>query len=155
MIIEIKGDIIKALEEKDIDILAHGCNCRNGFGSGIAGQLAKRIPESKIAYHQLYKMGKAKLGNVQYVNTPKGIVANCMTQDKYGNARKNGEVHLDYEALDIVLKKLKKKALEGKRVGIPQIGCGLAGGDWDKVKKMIEDIFQDTQIFVYYFGGKK
>ena len=155
MIKEFNGDIIKALKMGEIDILAHGCNCQNRFGYGIAGQIAKQIPVAKKAYHKLYDQGKVKLGVVQYVKTEFGIVANCMTQYRYGNARKNGEVYLDYPALEKVLNYLYKKSKEGKKVGLPEIGCGLAGGDWDRVKEMIARIFHDQEVYVYHYPGGK
>lgn len=147
----IRGDIIKALKNKEIDILAHGCNCRNGFGSGIAGQLAIQAPKAKNAYHQFYKEGKAKLGNVQFVESEIGTIANCMTQLNYGNAQRTGIVYLDYRALYDVLVILKEQAKRGKKVGIPKIGCGLAGGDWNLVKNMIDDVFVGEEIYVYIY----
>jgi hypothetical protein len=37
-------------------------------------------------------------------------------------------------------------------VGIPFIGCGLAGGDWRIVEKIINEIFKNRTIYVYYLN---
>ena len=34
-------------------------------------------------------------------------------------------------------------------IAIPKIGCGLAGGDWEKVKVIIEDVFSEYDVVVY------
>lgn len=32
-------------------------------------------------------------------------------------------------------------------VGVPaRIGCGIAGGDWDKVQRIIHDVYDDSGI---------
>lgn len=40
-----------------------------------------------------------------------------------------------------------------KELAMPQIGCGLDGLSWDKVEKMIKQVFQETdvEITVYKF----
>jgi hypothetical protein len=34
-------------------------------------------------------------------------------------------------------------------INIPKIGCGLAGGSWDIVSDIIDDVFKDKEITVY------
>jgi O-acetyl-ADP-ribose deacetylase (regulator of RNase III) len=47
--------------------------------------------------------------------------------------------------------KLLKKDFSGKRIGLPQIGAGLAGGDWNIISKIIEDELkgEDVTIVIY------
>ena len=42
----------------------------------------------------------------------------------------------------------------GKKIGLPyKIGCGLAGGDWNVVEKMIVDILDPVcEVFIYEFN---
>ena len=50
----------------------------------------------------------------------------------------------------------KKQPEKGYSVSIPyNIGCGLAGGDWNIVSKMIEEIFGQSSIdcVLYKYGG--
>jgi hypothetical protein len=32
---------------------------------------------------------------------------------------------------------------------MPRIGCGLAGGDWSTVEKIINDSLPDIDVYVY------
>ena len=39
-----------------------------------------------------------------------------------------------------------------KTVAFPWgIGCGLAGGDWNIVKPMIENVFENTEVEIQYW----
>ncbi len=54
---------------------------------------------------------------------------------------------------------LKKVALEARRlrasVHMPRIGCGLAGGDWQTVAKIVEEelVNADLPVTVYDFSA--
>ena len=53
-----------------------------------------------------------------------------------------------YSNLSTVLKHLANtmKAMGFKRLAIPTIGCGIDGLDWGKVKQIIEEVFECTDI---------
>lgn len=145
MIIYVKGDLFKAPQ----DILAHGCNCLGGYGSGVAGLMAKIHPSSKEAYLKKHQSSGWKLGDVQYVKSNDKIIANCATQYAYGSP-KSGTIFCDYSAIEKVMINLKNIADTKKMsIAIPKIGAGLAGGDWNKIESIINSIFKDTEIFVY------
>ncbi len=40
-------------------------------------------------------------------------------------------------------------------VGMPRIGCGLAGGDWAVVEKILNRIFGPRLIYVYDFNPRE
>jgi hypothetical protein len=61
------------------------------------------------------------------------IVVNAYTQ--YGFGKKKSPV--DYDAITMIMRKMNHE-FKGKHIGIPYlIGCGLAGGDWNKIKEII------------------
>lgn len=64
----------------------------------------------------------------------------------------NGQVYLNYRALKEGLYYLNKEFKEEgiKTVALPKIGCGLAGGDWEKVSKIIKTTLKDVKVKVYY-----
>jgi O-acetyl-ADP-ribose deacetylase (regulator of RNase III) len=39
----------------------------------------------------------------------------------------------------------------GKHIGLPQIGAGLAGGDWNKIKKIIQDELKDCKVTIVIY----
>ncbi|PUB35722.1 hypothetical protein C8J95_101403 [Elizabethkingia sp. YR214] len=59
-----------------------------------------------------------------------------------------------YEAVEICLKKLAEEALNlNAVVCMPRIGCGLAGGNWEKIEQIIIRtlIHRKVDVCVYDF----
>jgi len=62
------------------------------------------------------------------------VVVNAYTQFMYGTNHADGvSKPLDYEALTLCLRKMNH-IFKGKHIGLPLIGCHLAGGVWDYTK---------------------
>lgn len=78
------------------------------------------------------------------------IIAHIFGQLSYGR----GRVFTDYEALKWGLELIKTSAITNRRsIALPYgIGCGLAGGNWNDVNKMIESIFEDYEVTIYKLG---
>lgn len=141
----VKGDLL----DSSADFICHGCNAVGGFGSGVAGQIAKRYPRARNAYIERHLELGHSLGDVQFVyRFDRGgkYIVNCITQKEY---LPRGICHANYEAIETCLKKVKEYA-NGRSVAIPKIGAGLAGGDWQIIEKIINKVFDDREILVYY-----
>lgn len=140
-----EGCLIKALESGEINVIGHQANCFNVMKRGVASALSKRWVAVERADCSTIKGSKKKLGTMTYALVPEGIIFNL-----YGQYHWDKEKPLygtNYEALNHSLI-LMKKHLEGigpKKIGFPLIGCGLAGGDWDVVEKLINNTFNDTE----------
>jgi hypothetical protein len=66
-------------------------------------------------------------------------VVNSYTQYHYGRNHKDGvQTPIDYEALTLCMRKLNH-TFKGKRIGLPKIGAGLAGGIWSIDELSIHD----------------
>lgn len=147
MIKYVQGDLFQASE----DILAHGCNCRNGFGSGVAAGMAKKYPKAKAYFHDKFEEDGWKLGDVQFVqlvDKDHKWVANCATQYAY---LPRGIKHADYDAIRTAMTKVKEFAKsKNMSIAIPKIGAGLAGGDWADIEKILQEVFSDYDVTVYY-----
>lgn len=145
MINYIKGDLF----DTDADIIAHGCNCRGGYGSGVAKTMADKYPKARHYYLDKHDDDGWELGDVQYVTQRDGkIIANCATQDGY---MPRNVCHADYGAIRKCMELVKDFAKgNGYKVAIPKIGAGLAGGDWTKIEKILNDVFSDYDVTVYY-----
>lgn len=138
-----KGDLFNT----NCQIIAHGVNCSGGFGSGVAGQIARLFPFAKTCYLAKHHGEKWHLGDIQFVECSKEnkIIANCATQFYYG---KNG-VYVDYPAVGKCFSKLLDYAEENNLgVAMPKIGCGLAGGEWSEVCKIIQQAMQNRKVYV-------
>jgi O-acetyl-ADP-ribose deacetylase (regulator of RNase III) len=142
----VKGDLF----ESGADIIAHGCNCVGGFGSGVAGQIAKRYPRVRNAYLERHEELGWELGDVQFVYAELGkglYIANCATQKEY---YPRDRVHADYDAIRTAMTRVKQWAKgQGKSVAIPKIGAGLAGGDWNRIEAILKEVFDDYDVTVY------
>jgi len=79
------------------------------------------------------------------------IVVNSYTQYNYGKNHKDGVAKpIDYEALTLCLRKINK-TFAGKHIGLPKIGAGLAGGDWNRIKKIIQTELKDMKVSVVIY----
>ena len=155
---EIKGDLIKLALAGEFDVVVHGCNCFCTMGAGIAPQMAKAFGCDKFADEAPHQKGNIdKLGNINwepvYVRNDDEplYVVNAYTQYSYGMNHIDGKNKpLDYDALSLCLKKINHQ-FKGLHIGLPQIGCGLAGGNWNAVKHLIQFHLEDCDVTVVIY----
>ena len=134
-----KGDAT-APQAEGPKIIAHVCNDRGGWGKGFVMALSRRWPEPEAAYRAWYKArdrGGFALGGVQFVQVgPDLWIANMVAQ--HGMAAQAGIPPIRYEAVEACLDKVAEKALAlGASVHMPRIGCGLAGGKWERIEPLL------------------
>ena len=140
-----KGDLVR--DAKNVDIIAHGCNCFCIMGAGIAKQIKLTFPGAYYSDLKTKAGDKDKLGKyTKYQVTDGPLILNCYTQ--YGiNGPKSGEIDVDYDAIQCAMERIKKN-YPGKRIAMPLIGAGLAGGSWDIIEKIIEDSLSGEDITI-------
>lgn len=142
----IKGDLLRA----EVDIIAHGCNCKQTMAAGIAVPIVREFQQAESA-DRAFKPQKPeeRLGLIDIVKVPGWnirFVVNCYTQLGFGTG-----LQISYPAIRKCMEQLHDFALKNKySVGIPKIGAGLGGGDWKKIEEIINDVFSDMEIKVYY-----
>lgn len=150
----IKGDLVKLFSMGTFDVIIHGCNCLNTMGAGIAKQIKERYPEAYQADLRTIKGDKTKLGTFTFAGHLKesknNFIINAYTQYDY-----RGYKPVDYRAIESVFIKLNDwYVLKDKRIGIPKIGAGLAGGDWDVIKEIIDRVTPNLDITLVEWDGK-
>ena len=91
------------------------------------------------------------LGGLQCVEAEPDLwVANMIAQSGVRPAK--GVPPIRYGALETCLHKLQQHAVKRQAsVHMPRIGCGLAGGSWDKVEPLIQKLLGDLDVTVYDF----
>lgn len=144
MIKYVKGDLIKAALDGNVDVIVHGANCFTTMGAGIALQIRNKFPEAFDEDLKTVSGDRKKLGKISYVKIKDLYIINAYTQYTYWNPNDM----LSYDAIKSCMKEVKK-LVSGKRIGLPKIGAGLARGNWNKIEKIIEDELSDEQVFVY------
>lgn len=164
MITYLKGDATSPIEPGKKFII-HICNCNNGFGKGFVLALKNKWPKVEQAYRSLFKnVSQEKwldlLGLVQIVKVDADLyVVNMIAQKGYGKNNQNKhktdepdtEIPLQYDALKECLENVAKCAVDYdiSSIHMPRIGCGLAGGTWDKVGPIVEETLERLKVFVY------
>jgi len=148
---EIKGDLIKLALAGEFDVIAHGCNTFCTMGAGIAPQMAAAFGCDKFPLEGAEHKGDVnKLGNIDFKYVESGFIGftviNAYTQFGFGANHEGGiSKPLDYTALELCFKKMNH-LFRGKHIGLPWIGCGLAGGNIHKVRAMIRTQFKDCAV---------
>lgn len=136
----VRGDATTP-QGKGVKVIAHVCNDLGGWGKGFVLALSRRWPEPEAAYRRWHRE-RAKndfgLGAVQLVPVdPYVWVANLVGQRGIRTGRSTG-APVRYEAIDAGLAALGEHALRlGASVHMPRIGCGLAGGRWERVEPLV------------------
>lgn len=129
-----KGNLLDLAEAGEFDVIVHGCNCFNIMGGGIAREIAGKYPSAARVDRSTKYGDYNKLGNWSEYDTGRFMIMNCYTQ--YNMSK--GEDVFEYTAFELILQKLSY-AHGNKRIGLPYIGMGLAGGDKERIMKMLED----------------
>ncbi len=140
----VKGNLLEVTH----GVLAHQVNCVGVMGAGVARQVADKYPVVYAEYKRLCRERSANelLGTVQIVQVNNLRIANVFGQRGYGR----GQRHTNYVALRLALTRLAETMMPGERISFPYgIGCGLAGGDWDVVSQIIEDVFGGFRVYLY------
>ena len=145
MITNLKGNLLTMFKRGSFDAIVHGSNCFHVMGAGIAGQIATEFPEALEA-DKLSRLGDIdKLGSYTVANTKFGYIMNGYTQYHPGREDKSRL----YASIDKLFKTLGKDAFpSGYVVGIPMIGSGIAGGNWNEIREIIKPYTEDISIVV-------
>jgi len=135
-------------------IICQQVNCMGVMGAGLALQLKQKFPQIFEDYRCAYENGSLELGKVilTTLDTKKPLfAANMCAQYAYGRRGR----YTNYFAFEKCLKYVvefrdfRRGCLNelDMHVYMPyKIGCGLAGGDWDSVSKLIEKVIPDAII---------
>lgn len=145
---EVKGDLLQAPE----NIIGHQVNCQGAMGAGLAAEIRSKHPIVFEKYKALINKSSDNkeilLGTTQIIKVDENkYVANLFGQFNYGR----GQRHTDYKSLYQALETLKQKAKKHNlTVALPHgLGCGLAGGDWNIVRNLIDKAFKDYEVTIY------
>ena len=152
MLIIKDGDVLKS----GADVIAHQVNCQGVMGGGIAKQIRELYPHVYDEYRDMCKQsrdGYDLLGISHWVQIDDDhYIVNMFGQHGYGR----NDCYTIYPAFKVALmhtvlicERLAAQTNSKVRLALPwNIGCGLAGGDWNVVYKIIADIADGTDVSV-------
>jgi O-acetyl-ADP-ribose deacetylase (regulator of RNase III) len=126
-------------------IICHQVNTLGLMGAGLALRIRTKWPK---VYNE-YMASVPKLGHGQLIKVNNDLyVANLAAQDSISYT---GKIVTKYGSFQHCLQRLYNVLLKKNLLELPvlfpyKIGCGLAGGDWNVVEKIIEQEFPNAII---------
>lgn len=158
------GNLIEQGKKGNVQVIAHCANCMNTMKSGIAPQIVKAFPYAAVADKETVRGDRKKLGTFSLgIAEPEDYdilgydcpdVFNLYGQ--YGfTKRQLGQRDLDYDAIYNSLEAMSFKLIdwgaEDLSIGLPALGCGLAGAKWRIIEAMIEETvcLTDNRVVVF------
>lgn len=131
--------------EVQTDYLAHQVNDHGVMGAGIAKQIKEKYPEVFELYKKRCKADHDLIGTFFPVHVEGKTIVNCFSQRGISRTKKT----TDYDAIRKIFSDLEWMCFPGKVITVPYgYGCGLAGGSWEKVSKIFEDIFIESDVIL-------
>jgi hypothetical protein len=151
-------------------LIPHVCNNIDLFGAGFAAAIADRYPESKANYHMLGKnFLRQNLGHAQIIKIKEDpkykhslYIVNMIAQNGIRNP--SNPRPLNYAALTKSMVQLShfihmntefSKQTDKIEIHAPKFGSGLAGGNWNFISDLIDDIWSKFFVTIYNYSPKK
>ena len=158
-----QGDLIQAAREGGVEVIAHCCNIYNTMGAGVALAIANAFPEAKEIDGATHSGDAAKLGTYTKTYNIGGLpgnatptVYNLYGQAGYGGRARQVQYGYLFKALVAMAKDIRAankirvyQGMKPEKIGIPKLGCGLAGGNWEIVEEILNNVCGDLDITVY------
>lgn len=139
----LKGDLLDA----NCKFIAHQVNCKGVMGGGIAKQIKNKFPNVYNEYIKTLECNGADnmFGKSLIVRAYNGryfkYIVNIFGQYDYGFGLQTNYEKFEEAFIDAIKKIREITKHDTVYIAIPyKIGCGLAGGNWNIVKPILENI---------------
>ncbi len=149
----IKGDATRPVGD-GLKMIVHICNDVGAWGAGFVLALSRQWAAPEICYRN-WKRGIVdtnvpfELGQIQNVRVERDIWV-CNLIGQHGLMFDGETPPIRYDAVRIGLRRLNGDALAlGASIHMPRIGCGLAGGTWDRIEPIIQQELPNLNVTVY------
>lgn len=147
----ISGDLIHLAKNGEFNLIVDGCNCFCTMGSGIAKGIKAAFPAAFEADLVTARGDRAKLDTCTFSeidwNGSSPVVVNAYMQFDYrGSGPK-----VNYDAVRSCFRWIKDQH-SGKRIGLPKIGAGLAGGAWTRIAAIIVEELAGEDVTLVEFA---
>ena len=138
--------------ESNAQVLVNPVNCVGVMGKGLALQFKNKFPDYFKDYKYRCSKGggsKVKLGRVNPYFLDKDSNKWLVSFPTKYHWRDKSEI----SSIQSGLIGLRNFCVNFKvmSVAIPKLGCGLGGLDWNDVKPLIEEVFDDVKFEVYIY----
>ena len=134
----IRGNLLDAED----DIIAHQTNCVTKGAAGLAQHLFQRFPHANT-YRVRTKPSKPGTTDIMGEHGKDTVIANLNAQYRPGRPAYEGSdtesarIRFFGECLRHLAEHIRRNMQGKATVGFPwRIGCGLAGGDWERYHRL-------------------
>lgn len=153
-----KGNLLDAAVNGEIPVILHGCNCFHSMTGGIAAEIARRFPEVTEADRVYGSKGYlGKLGKYSLVRVDDELINEDTKGKGWEDYPVKTKVTLDHPFTCINLYTqynpgkdfiesifppaiaLVNRDFSGKTIGIPLLGTGIGGSNWEYVMGVLLD----------------
>lgn len=153
---ELSGDATNPVRTEGNILIAHVVNDRGGWGQGFVLAVSRRWPQAEKDYRNWAKSGAHEsspfeLGEVLISKVePNVSVVHLLAQ--HGYIAPDNPTPLSYEVLTQCLRKLADIAsAQNASIHMPRIGAGLGGGNWSRIRQIIELELGHLPVHIYTF----
>lgn len=138
-----------------LKIIAHCCNNAGLWGAGFVMALSRRWKAPFAVFDKAHSEKRDLLGSFQLAPVETDIIV-CNIIGQHGTSWDDmGNPPVRYEALrkgfHDLAEQIRSLIKPTPSVHMPRLGCGLAGGQWHIVEKIIQEELsaRDIAVFVY------
>ena len=148
-----KGNLL----DTPFQFIAHQVNCQGVMGAGLALQIRQKYPRVYDEYRLYCATTEEPLGDHVIVSTPDNhCIINVFGQDSFGTEKRQTDYAALYNGFISAIRHIHSNFSMPDYIqiviAIPfGIGCGLAGGDWKEVSRILTKIESEYNVvFVAY-----
>lgn len=143
------GDLFASLPSDRKVVIPHVCNDEYVMGSGFVVPLIRKWPQ---VYEQ-YRNNRPPIGESQFVVVEDNIVvANMVAQ--HLTVRSHAKP-IRYLHLANCMEQVRQFAQGDYEIICPLFGAKLAGGNWDFIEELIDEIWKELTVTVYQLPGEE
>lgn len=163
------GDVTKVTPNEKPIVIPHICNDEGKWGAGVSGSIGKAFPEAEKHYRSL---DRYVLGTVDVIKGGDNLfIANMIAQHSIGSKEsavlfepENSPLRLHrppirYGALSRAMRLVRNFCYaDGKpwcTIHAPRFGTALAGGNWETIQGLINEMWLDDGIEVTIYNYAK
>jgi len=152
----VKGDIFEHLPGDVPIIIPHICNDIGKFGAGFVVPLSERFPRCREEYLRWFQNKfdiertiMFGLSRVQFVHVGQNVTVANMIAQKGLISAKNPEP-IKYAALTGAMGNVAYSCtvIPDCQIHTVKFGSGLAGGDWNQIEHLINELWIDSGLSV-------
>jgi O-acetyl-ADP-ribose deacetylase (regulator of RNase III) len=137
-----EGDLFSST---DLDGLAHGCNSLGVMGSGIATVFRRKWPDMYAGYKQLCSSKQLVPGDIFPYRDESGLwIYNLITQGHTNVVKPHWIEPAKLEYIEAAFYKMLVLTPD-QTIGIPKIGAGLGGLEWEDIERTIQNCLKVTE----------